>query len=486
MRPRSLRLRAFIVVLVVVIAPLGFVWISNFADASSGRQMQRRVERAAARAAGQLSDGVAPQHLARESSWRGVRLRVIAADGQVVTDIDNESLPGLVSWTGELFFGPDGAPSLSDWDTRQPALEERPEVLLTRTEGHASGCISADTRRLLICYAALESDGKVVYVQESSRRAIRALYDVRYQLIKLALFTLGLGVMLAGWLSWRMVRPLEALRTQVLARKASGTLEPVVLERDDEFGDLAVAFNALLAALEERNHNNEAFAADLVHELKNPVAAVAAVAESLESGRPIDPARAARLSRVLKSSSSRLDALASRFLDLARAEAGLRTTPRERLDLSAMAAGLLGSTAADERFTGVGFILDAPQAAEVIGGLERLETALCNLLDNAARFAAEREGGQVSVRVQREPRGVSLSVTDNGSGIPADDLPRVFDRFFSRRKGGTGLGLALTRAIVVAHGGRISVTSVAGEGTTFCVLLPHAGEEPHAGKNRVY
>jgi signal transduction histidine kinase len=474
MRPRSLRLRAFIVVLLVVIAPLCFVWVSNFADASSGWQMQRRVERVAVRAAEHLSDGVPVARLVERSSWRGVRLRVIGADGAVLADIDNEARPGIVSWTGELFFGPDGAPSLAEWDSHQPPPGQRPEIIAAQADGHASGCISAETRRLLVCYAALRQGEEVVYVQESSRRAIRALYDVRYQLIKLALFTLALGVMLAGWLSWRMVRPLESLRAQVLARKATGTLEPVVLGRDDEFGDLAEAFNALLAALEQRNRNNEAFAADLVHELKNPVAAVAAVAESLESGRPIDEARAARLARALRSSSSRLDALVSRFLELARAEAGLRTTPRDPLDLSALAAGLLEGISADEQFSRVAFSLSADGPARVIGGSERLETALRNLLDNAARFAAEREDGRVTVSVGLAGGSVVLSIADNGAGIQTEDLPRIFERFFSRRRGGTGLGLALTRAIVIAHGGRITVTSQPGVETRFTVVLPAA------------
>ncbi|MDG1481094.1 MAG: HAMP domain-containing sensor histidine kinase [Myxococcota bacterium] len=474
MRPRSLRLRAFIVVLIVVIAPLVFVWASNVADYSSGWQMQRRVERTAERAAVALEDGVAAHRLAEVDSWRRVRLRVLSADGQVVADIDNESLPGIIGWVGELFFDPDSAPSLSEWERRQPALSARPEILKAQVDGYESGCIWADNRKLMICYAALQQGEQTVVVHESSRRAIRALYDVRYQLIKLAMFTMALGILLAGWLSWRMVRPLEALRAQVLARKTTGTLEPVVLDRDDEFGDLAAAFNVLLGALEARNRNNEAFAADLVHELKNPVAAVAAAADSLESGRPLDAARAARLARVLRSSSSRLDALASRFLELARAEAGLRTMPRDRLDLAAMAAGLLESVSADERFTAVEVQLSSRGPSVIIGGSERLETALRNLLDNAARFAAERVDGRVVVVVTGSEDAVVLSVTDNGAGIPEADLPRLFERFFSRRKGGTGLGLALTRAIVIAHGGTITVTSKPDEETTFTVTLPAA------------
>ena len=144
MRPRSLRLRAFAVVMLVVLAPLCFVWISNFADVSTGWQMQRRVERIADRAARHLEEGVPVSQLEEASSWRQVRLRVVAADGEVVADIDNEALPELLSWAGAIFFGPDGAPSLAEWDARQPPLSQRAELVKARAEGMTSGCISAD------------------------------------------------------------------------------------------------------------------------------------------------------------------------------------------------------------------------------------------------------------------------------------------------------------------------------------------------------
>ena len=482
MRTRSLRLRALAVVAAMVVAPLFFVWISNLADASAGWQMQRRVERTAQQAAALRQEGGGADRLDRLAARQGVWIRVLAG-GQVVDDVDHEASHRLTSHLGDLFFGPDGAPSLQDWDRRQPPLVERAEVVAAAEQGQHSGCISADTRRLLICTATLAVDGEIIVVQESSRRAIRALYDVRYQLTKLALFTLALGVILAWWLGWRMVRPLEQLREQVLDRKRASSMAPITLERDDEFGDLAAAFNSLLQALDERSRANEAFAADLVHELKNPVATVAAVAERLESGQPLDDARLARLARALRASSSRLDALASQFLELARAEAGLQSAERDPIDLSAMARGLVEGVAADARFAEVDFRLQAEEPAIIEGAAERLETALRNLLDNAARFAARAHpggGGEVVVEVTVDGEVVQLVVADNGPGVAPEDLPRIFDRFFSRREGGTGLGLALTQAIIVAHGGRISADSAPGQGCRFTVTLPArtAGAQP--------
>ena len=109
------------------------------------------------------------------------------------------------------------------------------------------------------------------------------------------------------------------------------------------------------------------------------------------------------------------------------------------------------------------------------GVAERLETVLDNLLANAASFA--REAGSIQVVVVAEAAHVELRVTDDGPGIAAEDAPRIFERFYTSRRHdkGTGLGLALVRAIVEAHGGSVAVTSVVGQGATFSARLPVAG-----------
>ncbi|MFT4975631.1 MAG: signal transduction histidine kinase [Myxococcota bacterium] len=464
LRPRSLRFRAMFVVSLVVAAPLIFVWMSSLTDASVGWQMQRRVARAAELA-------VEPGADLGWIAWqRGVRLRVLSPEQEEIVDIGRAARS-----RGSFFFGPDGGPSVDAWDARQLPLAERPEVTRAQLAGEASGCLSTDQRQLLICYAVLRAeDGRVVYAIDGSQRAIRALYNVRYPLLKLVLFVSVLGLALGWWLGWRMVHPVEVLRDAVIARRVSGSLEPIVLDRADEFGELALAFNGLLDAIRSRDAANEAFAADLVHELKNPLAAIAAVAEVLEGGRPLDEQRAARLSRALRSSGGRLESLADQFLDLARAEAGLRGTSRDTIDLAALAEGTTAAIAANPRFRSVDFQVEA-ETVMVSGVPERLETALRNLLDNAACFSVEQHpdgGGTVTVQVRPGDHGALVRIIDNGPGITAEDLEKLFQRFFSRRKGGTGLGLALTRAIVAAHSGRITAASQPAAGAIFEVWLP--------------
>jgi signal transduction histidine kinase len=185
--------------------------------------------------------------------------------------------------------------------------------------------------------------------------------------------------------------------------------------------------------------------------------------------------RAARLSRLLKESSHRLDTLVSQFLELARAEAGMLHEERSRVDIAVLARGLVEAMADDERFAKVRFVVSGAPSAEVIGVAYRFESVLRNLLENAASFSTD--GGEVRVDIAViEGRRVEVRVADAGPGISEEDLPRVFQRFFTTRgrDHGSGLGLALVRAVVEAHGGTVNASSNPGRGATFRVELPLA------------
>jgi len=251
------------------------------------------------------------------------------------------------------------------------------------------------------------------------------------------------------------------------------TALPVAVDRVDEVGDLATAFNTLFGAVAERSQANEAFVADLAHEMKNPVAAIRAVAESLEGSEPPDEARAKRLARILADSSRRLDALVTQLLELARAEAGLPAEAREAVDLAALVEAVAEAMRADERWSQTRLDVEtSPGAVHGVPG--RLETVFRNLLENAARYAGP--DGYVKLEMVSSNARIVISISDDGPGISPEDLPRVFDRFFTRRldQDGTGLGLALARAVVEAHGGHIEATSSPGRGATFTVTLSAA------------
>jgi len=481
-RPLSLRGRAYVAVVAVVLAPILGVEIAGLFGVGERVRMERRVFAAASDLRARVEVGEVTAEVVGEIARReGVRLTLLDAGGRVAAVRDHDPETSLRDRVGNVFFGPGGVPSLGAYDATRPPLLQRAEIAAARRGDRASGCAVALAGKLLVCHALMPVDGPVegpastwiVLAEKSSPRAIGALWDVRFAMVKLTLIILFAALALAAWLGRQIVRPIEKLRREVLARTAAPlTGEPVAAGSRDEIGDLAGAFNLLLGAIAEKSRQNHAFMADLVHELKSPVAAVRAAAEALGRG-PADEARAARLGRVLAESSRRLDALVGEFLELARAEAGLPGEARGPVDVGALVSGLCAAMADDERHVGVHFEVVAPPSPLHVEGVPaRLERALGNVLDNAASFAGA--GGTVRVLVRLDEGECVVAIRDTGPGIPPEALPRIFDRFFTDRADGrgTGLGLALTKAILEAHGGSIAAASPPGQGAEITARLP--------------
>ncbi len=488
-RRRSLRWNALLVVLAVALFPLVYVLASATVEQlfvgrtltrarASADEIERVLAGGDATAASERIDAIA-----RACDQR---VRVVRPDGKVLVDADHVLGESWVFRFGDVFYGPGRPAGFQMLEEREGALASRPEVLraLAAPSGDDGGCEHSVMGNLEVCHVARRVDLPnaapiVIHVQGSSRRALEALYDSRRQLVKLTAFVLAAGLLLSWWMGKKMVRPVENLREEVLGRaRAAVPGAELAVVREDEVGDLTVAFNALLGALASRANENQEFAQDLAHELKNPVAAIRACAERIADGEALDAPRRKRLAEVLDQSSRRLDALVTQFLELARAEAGLPNEGREDVDLGALARGIVGAT--EPRFVRVTFEVKAEGRAMVHGVQNRLESALRNLVDNAASFAGD--DGRVVVEVASRDGGVEVSVSDTGPGIAKDDLPKIFDRFFTKREreGGTGLGLALVRAVVHAHGGNVHAESPPGEGARFVVRLAAATTTPDA------
>jgi two-component system phosphate regulon sensor histidine kinase PhoR len=219
------------------------------------------------------------------------------------------------------------------------------------------------------------------------------------------------------------------------------------------------------------------FVANASHELKTPVAAVRALAETLLTALPDDPEAGRRFAERIAREAERLEVLARALLDLSRVERG--TLDVEPVDLVGLVKEVLGDyeeLAAERRVRLDGEL--QPQVS-MRGDRAQLGLLLSNLLDNALRHTPAR--GSVCVRLDATESRALLQVADTGEGIPAGELPRVFERFYrvdkarARQTGGTGLGLAIVRHVAEAHGGTVGVDSELGRGSTFTVTLPLAG-----------
>jgi len=219
------------------------------------------------------------------------------------------------------------------------------------------------------------------------------------------------------------------------------------------------------------------FVANASHELKTPVAALRALAETLLTALPDEPEAARGFAVRIGREAERLDTLVRDLLDLSRVERG--TLDVEPVDLVGLAKEVVGSYAdrAEERRIKLRTEL-RPNVA-MRGDRAQLGLLLSNLIDNALRHTSSK--GTVRVRLDASESRAVLQVADTGEGIPANELSRIFERFYrvdkarARQTGGTGLGLAIVRHVAESHGGMVTVDSELRRGTTFTVTLPIAG-----------
>jgi two-component system OmpR family sensor kinase/two-component system sensor histidine kinase BaeS len=239
-------------------------------------------------------------------------------------------------------------------------------------------------------------------------------------------------------------------------------------------GDLAQRFNNMVTELERSEGQRRNLTADIAHELRNPLHIIQGNLEGMLDG--VYEPTPENITDTL-GETRLLARLVDDLQTLSLAEAGqlpLHPTRFLLADLLADAATGFESRAASQN---VGLGVDAPDPSpEVSADYDRLNQVLSNLLSNALRYTPEN--GQITLRAEAIPNGVRIAVSDTGRGIPAEDLPYIFDRFWrgdksrARTEGSSGLGLAIAKQLVQAHGGAITAKSEPGEGTTFTIELP--------------
>jgi two-component system phosphate regulon sensor histidine kinase PhoR len=220
------------------------------------------------------------------------------------------------------------------------------------------------------------------------------------------------------------------------------------------------------------------FVANVSHELKTPLTAIRGFAETLRSSEVPEAQRQAYLDVILRHA-ERLQNLIDDILELSRVEGRQQPFAPTEVDVARLAAGLLRDVRPQFEARSLEASVAAGARGVAFADRRALEQILTNLLDNACKYT--EPGGRIEVRVSEAGGQVRLEVEDTGVGIPPEDLPRIFERFYrvdkarSRDLGGTGLGLAIVKHLAQAQGGEVSVRSTPREGTTFTVVLPRAG-----------
>jgi heavy metal sensor kinase len=284
-----------------------------------------------------------------------------------------------------------------------------------------------------------------------------------------------LMVGLAG--GWRLVsralRPIENISAAAVKISAGDLSQRInVTEAESELGRLAAVLNSTFGRLETAFAQQKQFASDAAHELRTPVTVMLTQSQAVLN-RERSPAEYREAIETCQRAAQRMRKLIGALLELARLDAGQEAMNRARFDFSKTVADCaeLVKSIADGREVKIATGL-AP--VEITGDSERLAQVVTNLLANAIEY--NKPGGEVRLKLEQRDGLAVLAVADTGQGIAAGDLPHVFERFYradkSRTGGHTGLGLAIAKAIVEAHGGTMEVSSEEDVGTTFIVRLP--------------
>ena len=306
------------------------------------------------------------------------------------------------------------------------------------------------------------------------------LQSVWWQFLLAGAIAAVIALVMARWLARGMTQPLRDMAEASRRMEIGDYSTRVHTTTRDEVGQLAAAFNRMSGEFENLEASRRDLVANVSHELKTPITAIRAHLENLLDGvEQPDP----EILEVMLAQSERLGRLVEQLLDLSKLESGEVPLRREPVSLAPLVAQVMSEIEVACTDRDVEVSSDLPDDLPTIeADPERVHQVIFNLVDNAVRFTPE--GGEVRIEAHRHNGSVEVSVADTGVGIPPEALPRLFERFYrvdparAREDGGTGIGLAIARSVVEAHGGTIRAESDPGHGSVFTFDLPVSRPAP--------
>lgn len=440
---------------------------------------------------------VVPTYAERQAA----RVRVYAADGTLRYDsfvVHRRTYalrdPATQAWQRHVARGLDRA---IDWmvgaqlpaDFAEPATDSAaawPEVGVALRRGTAQSAyrFAPDRTPVISAAAALPGTSGALLITDNARNVTTTVRAVRLDWLLLLGVGLIVSVLLSRFLARTIVEPLRKLaRAALLVRlgRARDVVVPRLPDRRDEIGQLARAVSDMTSALRDRIDAGEQFAADVTHELKNPLASLRSAIETLE--RIDDPAVRQRLIGIAAEDVQRLDRLVTSIAEASRLDAQLSRTRFEIVDLGELVEAIIAARRerSGDGVPRIAFARPRSGTALVPGVRDQLARVTENLLDNALSFSPA--GGIVRLSATCAGEDVVLRVEDEGPGVPVYEREEIFRRFYSSRPQGadqfgqhSGLGLAIARTIIEAHDGTIAALDRDGgeAGACFEVRLPSA------------
>lgn len=422
--------------------------------------------------------------LASRQAWQKIRTLMTVLQGVQALDFNTPQAGSkFIERTSQVFgvrvavFDSTGN-LLQDSDANTSASLPEFEILRNRAENNPSAWFRDGTGVIwLYEFRTLPSGFSILLATPRPRTPfIAILGDEFIRPFSWALFTaLLLSLILAGWMSRWVAAPLQRL-AQGTKSVASGTYTPIPLEGPSEVRQFGQAFNEMVLQVQATQRAQRDFVANVSHELKTPLTSIRGFAQAILDGTA-DSIEATRQSaEVIYCEADRMNRLVHALLDLASLDSGTIKFKFEQFDLVPLLSDTAKKLSPLAAEAGVEVILDLPETILLSGDQDRLAQVFNNLLDNAIKFTPA--GKPVTLAAHQTSDWVIVRVEDNGPGIPREERERIFERFYrldkSRKSGkhGAGLGLAIAREIVLAHGGKIQVESSPTQGSIFLVRLP--------------
>ncbi|MFQ5857143.1 MAG: sensor histidine kinase [Anaerolineae bacterium] len=286
-----------------------------------------------------------------------------------------------------------------------------------------------------------------------------------------------LATLLGGLLARSVSRPIRQMTKATEAMAQGDYAQETKVQGDDEVARLARSFNAMAREVDRAHRMQRGFVANVSHDLKTPLTSIQGFAQALLDGTAEDPDSRRRAARVIYEEAARMRRLVQALLELAKLESGQVNFADDPVDLGPLLIEAVDRVMPLAETREITVSLRAPASLPTVRGDEgRLSQVFNNLLDNAVAHVPA--GGSVKVVAAPTSEGtLEVVVSDTGHGIPPEDLPRIFERFYQADKAragaeGTGLGLSIVQEVIAAHGGRVTAASQPGQGTRFTVTLP--------------
>ncbi len=490
-------------ILTLLLVALSTLYLDVFRNRlSKERTHQTRVETETALAAMRhVSSTEWPALLATASNVTGDRYRLYGRDGSL--RIDSWRMTGPTyqlrdpkteNWTQDVGRAIDrgfnvlvGARSLDEYaEPKVDRLAAWPEAVIALKLGKPVNEVRNAPDLTPVISSAVPFGEGVLLATDNDRTFTKTVRRQRAWIVAAMAVLVALSVSLSMFLARTIVRPLRRLAIaahRVRLGRAREVNVPRLPKRSDEIGLLARSVSDMSQSLRQRIDNIEAFAADVTHELKNPLASLRSAVDGLD--RVEDPELRQRLMAIAREDVARLDRLINDISEAARTDAELHRATFERVDLGSLIEQIVSGweSRREKGDARIAFARPRRDTAVVMGKPDRLARAINAIIDNAVSFSPP--GGLVEIAAAHVGDEVRIRIDDEGPGVPPEAREAIFNRFHSVRPEGenfgrhSGLGLAIAQAIVKGHDGEIDVhdRDDAPSGARFTIRLPAADRE---------